>query len=95
VPVADQAVEMVNEFPYLGRLCDIKTIIAKAVCVFGCPIIYLSAKGLFIRLLSWLPYSIVQSAGFLIIRLAAVCHLETFHHRCVSCIMGGVTRHQQ
>ena len=44
VPVCDQSVEMVKEFPYLGSVitsdgeidADVKTRIAKAANVFGC-----------------------------------------------------------
>ena len=105
VPVCDQSVEMVKEFPYLGSAitsdgeidADVNTRIAKAANVFGClkRAIYTNQE---------LPLD-VKRAVYKAVVLATLLYgsecwavkayhiqqLEVFYHRSVKCMLG-VTR---
>ncbi|XP_065905547.1 uncharacterized protein [Dysidea avara] len=108
VPVADQSVEIVKEFPYLGSVItddgevtsDVRTRITKAASMFGClkdsvfvnPHLSVTVKKAVYKAV--VLATLLYGSECWAVKATAVHHLETFHHHCVRCIMG-VTCHQQ
>ena len=105
VPVHDQLVEMVREFPYLGSTdgevdSDVKIRISKAAKAFGClkkPIFtnhHLSVnvgRAVYKAIvLATLLYGLECWA----VKASQLRCLEVFHYRCVRCLLG-ITQHQQ
>ena len=108
VPVCDQSVEMVKEFPYLvsvitsdGEIdADVKTRIAKPANVFGClKKAIFTNQGLSLDI-KHAVYKAVILATLLYesecwaVKVYHIQQLEVFLHRCVKCMLG-VIRHQQ
>ena len=103
IPVCDQSVEMVKEFPYLGSVitsdseidANVKTRIAKAANVYGClKRAIFTSQGLSLDV----KHAVYKAVVLATLLYGSECwaviqQLEVFHYRYVRCMLG-VTHHQ-